>query len=116
MKISIPIESIFGVGILLFTFSMWIYASITKKLLKLIQKRSIWILPVISVILLVLGAFIHFYRLFFYSDALSHADPMDLFPLIIGLLKASTGEALMIFGAAIFGLVGSVIYYRWISR
>jgi len=116
MKINIQMEMIFAVGIILFTISILIYGAILKRLLGLVGRKGIWIFPVIGGILLLLGAGIHFYRIFFYSDALSHADPADLFPLIVGMLQHSTYEAGAIFLAGLLALLGSGIYYRWITR
>ena len=82
MKINIQMEIIFAVGIILFTLSILIYGAILKRLLGLVGRKGIWIFPVIGGILLLFGAGIHFYRILFYSDALSHADPADLFPLL----------------------------------
>ncbi len=116
MKINLPYEIIFAIGIILFSISLYIYGVIIKRLLTLIQKRIIWIFPVIAMIFLLYGAGMHFYTVFFYSDALSHADPSDLFALIINMLRNGSWEAFGILIAGIISLLGSGIYYRWTSR
>ncbi len=116
MRINLPYEIIFAVGIILFSISLYIYGLIIKRLLTLIQKRIIWIFPVIAMIFLLYGAGMHFYTIFYYSDALSHADPADLFNLIICMLRNGSWEAFGILIAGIISLLGSGIYYRWTSR
>ncbi len=116
MKVDIPFEILFGVGILIFTISLYIYGMIIKRLLPLIEKKGIWILPVIGSIFLVFSAVIHFYRILYFGRNLSIADPADLFPLIKGMLSANSFEAFSILGASLLTLIGIAIYYRWISR
>ncbi len=116
MKVDIPFEILFAIGILIFTMSLYIYGLIIKRLLPLIEKKGIWILPVIGSIFLVFSAVIHFYRVLIFGRNLSVADPSDLFPLIKGMLRANSFEAYSILGAALLTLIGITIYYRWISR
>lgn len=116
MRINLPFEILFGIGILLFTFSIYIYGLIIKRLLTLIDKEGIWILPVIGSIFLVGSTIIHFYRVFYYGTSLSQADPSDLFPLIKGMLTINSIEAYLILGSALLTLTGITIYYRWISK
>ena len=116
MRVDIPFEILFAIGILIFTLSLYVYGLIIKRLLPLIEKKGIWILPVIGSIFLVLSAIIHFYRVLYFGRNLSIADPIDLFPLIKGMLRTNSFEAFSILGAALLTLIGITIYYRWISR
>jgi hypothetical protein len=116
MRVNVPFELLFGIGILLFTFSIFIYGLIIKKLLPLIDKGGIWILPIIGVVFLIGSTILHFYRIFFYGTQLSIADPEDLFPLINGMLRVNSIEAFSILGAFLLTLIGITIYYRWISK
>ena len=116
MEINIPYELIFAVGIILFSISLYIYGLIIRRLLGLIEKKGIWVFPMIAVLFLLYGAGMHFFTVFFYSDALSHADPSDLFPLIVAMLKNGSWEAFGILIAGVISLLGSGIYYRWTSR
>lgn len=116
MQVNVSYELLFGVGILLFTFSVFIYGLIIKRLLPLIGRKGIWIFPIIGAIFLIASTGIHFYRIFFYGGALAIADPSDLFPLILNMLWVNSMEAYSILGAALLTLIGSTIYYRWITK
>lgn len=116
MRVDIPFEILFAVGILIFTLSLYIYGLIIKRLLPLIGKKGIWVLPVIGSVLLVVSALIHSYRILHFGRSLSVADPIDLFPLLKGMLRANSFEAFSILGSALLTLVGITVYYRWISR
>ncbi len=116
MRVNVPFELLFGIGILLFTFSVFIYGQIIKRLLLIVGRRGIWILPIIGAIFLIGSTVIHFYRVFFYGIGLSKADPEDLFPLINSMLRVNSMEAFSILGAALLTLIGVSIYYRWISK
>ena len=43
MRVDIPFEILFAIGILIFTLSLYVYGLIIKRLLPLIQKRGICI-------------------------------------------------------------------------
>jgi hypothetical protein len=116
MRVDFPFEILFAFGILIFTLSLYVYGLIIKRLLHLIEKKGIWILPIMGSIFLVLSAIIHFYRILYFGKNLSIADPADLFPLIKGMLSANLLEAVAILGSALLTLIGITIYYRWISR
>lgn len=116
MKINIPFEIMFGIGILLFTFSVFVYGLIIKRLLTLIERKGIWILPVVGSFFLLLSTVIHFYRVFYYGGLVSRADPMDLFPTILEMLRVNSLEAYSILTAGLLILIGSLVYYRWISK
>ena len=116
MRVNVPFELLFGIGTLLFTFSIFIYGLIIKRLLPLIDRKGLWVLPIIGVVFLLGSTVVHFYRIFFYGIELSKADPEDLFPLIIGMLRVNSMEAFSIFGASLLTLIGITIYYRWISK
>ncbi len=116
MRVDIPFEVLFAIGILIFTLSLYVYGLIIKRLLPMIEKGGIWILPVIGSVLLVVSAVIHFYRILYFGRSLTVADPADLFPLIKGMLSANSFEAYSILGAALLTLMGIAVYYRWISR
>jgi hypothetical protein len=116
MRVDIPFEILFAIGILIFTLSLYVYGLIIKRLLPLIEKRGVWVLPIIGSICLVLSAVIHFYRILYFGRSLTVADPSDLFPLIKGMLSANSFEAFSILGSALLTLMGITVYYRWISR
>jgi len=116
MRVNVPFELLFGIGILLFTFSVFIYGLIIKRLLSLGGHRGIWVLPIIGVVLLLGATVIHFYRVFFYGVELSRADPEDLFPLINGMLRINSIEAFLILIASLLTLIGISVYYRWILK
>jgi hypothetical protein len=116
MKVNLPFELLFGIGILLFTFSIFIYGLIIRRLLPLINRKGIWVLPIIGVLFLLVSTVIHFYRIFFYGVELSKADPEDLFPLINGMIRVNSMEAFSILGASLLTLIGITIYYRWILK
>jgi hypothetical protein len=116
MRVDIPFEILFAIGILIFTLSLYIYGLIIKRLLPMIEKRGIWILPIIGSVFLVISAVIHFYRILYFGRSLTVADPADLFPLIKGMLSANSFEAFSILGSALLTLMGITVYYRWISR
>lgn len=116
MRVNIPFELLFAIGILLFTISLYIYGLIIKRLLPLIERKGIWVLPIVGAAFLVGSTFIHFYRIFYYGTNLSKADPADLFPLIKGMLRANSFEAYSILGSALLTLIGITIYYRCISK
>ncbi len=116
MRVDIPFEILFAVGILIFTLSLYVYGLIIKRLLPLIERKGIWVLPIMGSFFLVLSAVIHFYRILYFGRNLSIADPADLFPLIKGMLSTNSFEAFSILGAALLTLMGITVYYRWISR
>jgi len=116
MKVNIPFELLFGIGILLLTFSVFLYGLIIKRLLSLIERKGVWVLPIIGSIFLLCSTAIHFYKIFFYGVGLSKADPAELFPLIKGMLSMGSMEALSLLGATLLTLIGITIYYSWISR
>ncbi|RKZ24027.1 hypothetical protein DRQ23_01415 [bacterium] len=116
MRINVPLEMIFVLGTLLLTVSLLIYGGIIKKILILIGKKGIWVFPIIGGIVLLIAAILHIYRIFNFGMLLSHADPGDLFPLIIGMLQMKSFEAWTIFLAGVLGLLGSGIYFAWLRR
>uniref|UniRef100_A0A7C4U7R0 Uncharacterized protein n=1 Tax=candidate division WOR-3 bacterium TaxID=2052148 RepID=A0A7C4U7R0_UNCW3 len=116
MKINLPLEFLFALGMLLLTISLFIYASIIKRLLVLIEKKGIWIMCILAGLVLLFGTFIHFYRVNYFGKLLSHVDPEDLFPLILQMLKFTSIESWVILAAGIISLIGSGVYFRWISR
>lgn len=116
MRINLPLEFLFAIGMFLLTISLFIYATIIKRLLVLIEKKGIWIMFVLSGIVLLFGTFIHFYRITYFGKLLSHVDPEDLFPLLLQMLKFTSVESWIILAAGLISLIGSGVYFRWISR
>ncbi|MEO0293825.1 MAG: hypothetical protein ABIN61_06360 [candidate division WOR-3 bacterium] len=116
MRVDIPFEILFAFSIFIFTISLFVYGLIIKRLLPLIEKKGIWILPVIGSIFLVISAVIHFYRIWYFGGALTVADPADLFPLIKGMLRANSVESFSTLSSALLTLLGITVYYRWISK
>lgn len=116
MRISLPLEFMFATGMLLLTISLFIYGTIIKKLLVLIEKKGIWIMCIFAGIVLLSGTFIHFYRITYFGKLLSHVDPEDLFPLLLDMLKYTSVESWIILAAGLISLIGSGVYFRWISR
>ncbi len=116
MRINLPLEFLFAIGMFLLTISLFIYGTIIKRLLVLIERKGIWMMFVLSGIILLLGTFIHFYRITYFSTLLSHVDSEDLFPLLLQMLKFTSIESWVILAAGFISLVGSGVYFRWISR
>ncbi len=115
MRPDVGAEIIFLAGILLLTISFIIYGRIIKRLLALIQKKGIWILPFFSAIGLLLVAIFHLYRILFYFPRLGQASG-DLFELIIGSLEMVRLENIFLFGAGFLALICGWLYYSWSSR
>jgi hypothetical protein len=116
MRADLPAELIFTCAILLTVGSLVLYGMIIKRLLVLIERKHIWIFPMIAGILLLLLAIVHIYRMLFYFPLLGTAGPADLFELIVGSLSLARIESYLLLGAGIFALAGGLLYYRASSK
>ena len=116
MKADIPAEILFIIAIFLTIVSLLMYGMIIKRLLKLIQGKGIWVLPIIGGVLLLILAVFHIYRMLFYFPLLGTAGPGDLFDLIIGSLNLARIETFFLLGSGIFSLLGGLLYYSASSR
>jgi hypothetical protein len=108
-------EIVFLLSIFLLAVSFVIYGLIIKRLLNLIKKKGIWILPVLSALGLFLVAIFHLYRILYYFPKLARASG-DLFELIIGSLRMARLENTFLCGAGFLVLVCGWLYYTWSSR
>ncbi|HID31870.1 MAG TPA: hypothetical protein EYP24_00645 [bacterium (Candidatus Stahlbacteria)] len=116
MKVHIPSEILFTVAILVLAVSLVIYGLIIKRLLTLIKRGSIWLLPIISAGILILQLLIHSYRMVFYFPRLGTAGRFDFFPLIVGSFSLGRWEAIFFLLAGLFSVLVGLLYYQWSTR
>ncbi len=116
MKILYSAELLFAVAILMFSASLLFSGLILRRLLKLIRKGGIWVLPIIGSIALIIESIVHFIKLFGFLPSLAHAEPYDILPLLTTSMKMGTVESVMVLIAGILAFVGGFIYFRWTSR
>jgi hypothetical protein len=116
MRADIPAEILFIIAIVLTIISLIIFGLIVKKLLVLIRKKGIWILPIIASIFLIVLAVVHIYRMLIYFPLLGTAGPADLFELIVGSLSLARIESILLLGSGIFALLGGILYYSASSK
>ena len=116
MKADVPAELIFICAILLTVGSLVLYGMIIKRLLVLIERKHMWIFPLVAGALLLLLAIVHVYRMLFFFPLLSTAGPADLFELIVGSLSLARIESYLLLGAGLVALTGGLLYYRASSR
>lgn len=115
MRPNIGGEFLFLIAIFLLILSFVIYGLIIKRLLVLIKKGGIWVLPILSALGLVLAVIFHLYRILFYFPKLGQASG-DLFELIIGSLRLVRLENILLLFSGVLVLICGALYYRWSSR
>ncbi|HIE05546.1 MAG TPA: hypothetical protein EYP58_01965 [bacterium (Candidatus Stahlbacteria)] len=116
MKVHIPSEFIFTIAILILACSLVIYGLIVRRLLRLIKRGGIWILPILSAAVLLIELIIHSYRMIFYFPRLGTAGRFDFFPLIVGSFSLGRLEAIFFFMAGILAVGVGFLYYHWSTR
>lgn len=116
MKVHIPSELLFTVAVLILAISLVIYGLIIKRLLVLIKKGGIWLLPILSAGVLICELIIHGYRMIFYFPRLGTAGRFDFFPLIVGSFSLGRLEAILFLIAGILSVLVGFFYYHWSTR
>ena len=116
MRPDLIAELIFVCAILLTVGSLFVYGLIIKRLLSLLNKKYLWIFPMLGGLLLLILVIVHLYRMLFYFPMLGTAGPADLFELVIGSLSLARFESFLLLGSGIVSLVGGLLYYLASSR
>ncbi len=116
MKTIFLAEVLLTIGIVLFSFSLFIFGMIIRRLLRMIKRHGIWTLLMLGSVLLLAGAVVHIIKLSVYFPALARTEPYKLLPLIATTMKVGTIEALMILLAGIFTIIASLIYFNWTNK
>ncbi len=116
MRIYLELELMLALGVLLFAISLFVYGRVLGRLLKLIHRGGLWVFPVLGGVFLLIGVGVHLFCVSYYSTLLSHADPSDLFALIVGFLKMGAVESVAMLVAGLLSFLGGLIYYLWTSR
>jgi hypothetical protein len=98
---------LYEVALLLLAGSCLLYAAILKQLLALIQRRVLWILPLVSTVLLIASAAVHGFGIVVLKP-LTGADP-SIYRQSMLLRTLSIGGLL---GAGAFAAVAGLLYYR----
>jgi hypothetical protein len=98
---------LYEVALILLAGSCLLYAVILKQLLALIQRRVLWLLPVISAALIAVSAYLHGFAAVVLTPLIG-ADP-SIYKQSMLLRTLSIGGLL---GAGLFAAVAGLLYYR----
>jgi len=117
MKVIIPAEIIFAIATLIFAVAILYASLIIRKLLKLIKPGSkIFLMISISGFLMLGVTVLHLIRIGIIFPSLAHARSWDILPLLIGAMKISTFEGIVLLLSGIFAYIATQMYHIWSSR
>jgi hypothetical protein len=114
----------FEAGLVLLSVAMFWYAMVLKELISVLRKPRVWVLPVISVFLLLAASIVHFY-IHGQLMPLINVDPSiykDLFEFKTlsmtsvpyrQMLQLRLIQYVFILVGALFSVVAGSLYYRW---
>ncbi|MBU7044828.1 MAG: hypothetical protein HXS54_00205 [Theionarchaea archaeon] len=114
----------FEAGLILLSVAMFWYAMVLKELISVLRKPRVWILPVISVFLLLSASIVHFY-IHGQLMPLINVDPSiykDLFEFKTlsmtsvpyrQMLQLRMIEFIFILVGALFSVIAGLLYYKW---
>lgn len=98
---------LYEIALILLAGSCLLYAVILRQLLALIQRRVLWLLPVISAALITVAAYLHGFAVIVLTPLIG-ADP-SIYKQSMLLRTLSIGGLL---GAGVFASVAGMLYYR----
>jgi len=112
-----PHKLAFEVGFLLLALAQIYYALILKKLLTILDKGTLWILPIFAALLTVTAVAIHLLTHLVYLPSLDTILDIQLANnYIVFLYQLRLACFAALFGAGLLCAIPGFLYLRWISR